>query len=792
MSLDVETIEQLQTQLATHRRRLAYRLRQQARLGDHASPEVAFDIEDAQVAIRDLKTQLRAAGIAVTDDPSDIADVSVALIAAPTQLEDRNRRRMLQKVRDFWIRDVLEHSLQGAPPIALRLEAHAEAVARPWEQAVPPDETPRALPPGTSIVDVFDAQSGELLILGAPGAGKTTLLLMLARELLDRADRDAGHPIPVIFNLSSWAERRLSLAAWMVDELNKQHDVPRVVAQTWIEGDQVLPLLDGLDEVRFEQRDDCVMAINAFRQQHGLVSMVASSRITDYEALGIRLKLQSAVLVQPLSADQIDAYLASAGEQFGGLRQALTEDSTLRELTESPLMLSIIALAGPGGPVTASRTTTSLEERRRQLFDDYVSHMFRRRGTGRRYSREQTQHGLARLARNMHQNGQKVFLIEHMQPQSWLTPAQLRLYTAVVGLLVGLPLAVGYGFGAFQLYRFMPVYGIAGGRFLGLMYGLVFGSVFGLVFALVARGNVRRFGVARGVLRYVPTAIGVGVLVGAGATVLTVLVEGLDMRFLIGRSFTGLFSGLMAGILAGLFPHPEQIAIVETFRWSWVGALAGVRRRWVTGLLAGLVLGLASAIPLSLNDTPAAGWQAGIVFGIIGALIALLIVGLNAGLTTGEIEVRSGANQGVWRSARHGALLGAIAALLVGTTVGLAAWLIIVTTNERGLFQSLALSDIGPAIGSIFGIGLGLAVALLYGGLACSQHIALRFVLWRIGALPLNLVGFLDACADRILLRKVGGGYIFIHQLLLEYFATLEQVRSSSPALEEGETSQNS
>jgi hypothetical protein len=27
---------------------------------------------------------------------------------------------------------------------------------------------------------------------------------------------------------------------------------------------------------------------------------------------------------------------------------------------------------------------------------------------------------------------------------------------------------------------------------------------------------------------------------------------------------------------------------------------------------------------------------------------------------------------------------------------------------------------------------------------------------------------------DRILLRKVGGGYIFIHRYLLEYFAGLE------------------
>jgi hypothetical protein len=31
-----------------------------------------------------------------------------------------------------------------------------------------------------------------------------------------------------------------------------------------------------------------------------------------------------------------------------------------------------------------------------------------------------------------------------------------------------------------------------------------------------------------------------------------------------------------------------------------------------------------------------------------------------------------------------------------------------------------------------------------------------------------------DIAAERIFLRKVGGGYIFIHCMLLEYFASLE------------------
>lgn len=44
----------------------------------------------------------------------------------------------------------------------------------------------------------------------------------------------------------------------------------------------------------------------------------------------------------------------------------------------------------------------------------------------------------------------------------------------------------------------------------------------------------------------------------------------------------------------------------------------------------------------------------------------------------------------------------------------------------------------------------------------------------RNGDIPWNYVGFLYHAAARIFLRKVGGGYIFIHRMLLEYFAALE------------------
>jgi eukaryotic-like serine/threonine-protein kinase len=69
---------------------------------------------------------------------------------------------------------------------------------------------------------------------------------------------------------------------------------------------------------------------------------------------------------------------------------------------------------------------------------------------------------------------------------------------------------------------------------------------------------------------------------------------------------------------------------------------------------------------------------------------------------------------------------------------------------------------------------IGLACGLKNGGFAYIKHYVLRFVLWRNDYVPWNYIRFLDYAAERVFLRKVGGGYIFTHRLLMEYFAMLE------------------
>ena len=131
---------------------------------------------------------------------------------------------------------MLNHSLHGAAPLALGLAILPDVVANPWDPLLQQSETtPRPQPAGTRITQVYDASGGELLILGAPGAGKTTLLLELARDLLERAESNQQHPMPVVFNLSSWAIKRQRLTNWLVEELNKRYQVPSKLAQTLVE-----------------------------------------------------------------------------------------------------------------------------------------------------------------------------------------------------------------------------------------------------------------------------------------------------------------------------------------------------------------------------------------------------------------------------------------------------------------------------------------------------------------------------------------------------------------------------
>lgn len=103
--------------------------------------------------------------------------------------------------------------------------------------------------------------------------------------------------------------KKQAIADWLVIELHTKYQVSQQIGKTWIQEQRLILLLDGLDEVSREKREDCVNALNYFCQEYGQTEIVVCSRIRDYEALSSNLIFQGAIYLQPLSLEQIQEYL---------------------------------------------------------------------------------------------------------------------------------------------------------------------------------------------------------------------------------------------------------------------------------------------------------------------------------------------------------------------------------------------------------------------------------------------------------------------------------------------------
>ncbi len=670
-------------------------------------------------------------------------------MSKPT-LAQSNRERFLRRVRAFWIEGVLDHSLHGAALIALGLQEQRDALANPWHLLFHhPDTAPRPFPVGTAIIQVYDAANGQLLILGAPGAGKTTLLLELARNLLNRAQQDEQHPMPVVFTLSSWAAGQQPLGEWVIEELISKYQVPRQLARTWVETDQ-LPLLDGLDEVAVEHRTRCIEAINTYQQEHAFLPLVVASRSADYLAQAARVQLTSAVTIQPLTQQQVEEYLLQAGEQLAALRVALHQDAALRELTETPLMLSILTLTYHSMPVE-ELLRGGVAPTRQQVFERYVKQALTRRGGKTQYKPEQTMKWLTWLAQQMRQHNQTMFFIEQMQPDwlprgnqsDWFSLQRITrcIYRIIIGLLSG------------------GVIGILLGLISGLLSGLVSAVLSGTLFE---NSHSSVFGNL--VLPFVWTLV------------------------LVNEIFSVLIAVVIVGIVGGLASAlKKEIHPVEVVTWSWKGIQQW--RYWLIGMLVGgLIFGLLSAQSIGMvqaNEPDTHMYSlpliSKLIIGLSGGLLGGLVGGLLGGVsrTTLDVHTRVRPNQGVWRSLQYSTLFGGLSgAVVILISVPLEAWilgqLVLQQYSDTGHSLNspyLAVSDIFVLIS---GLLIALSLGLIYGGVACLQHLNLRLLLWFTKRIPRNYPRFLDYAAEHILLRKVGGGYIFVHRLLLEYFASLD------------------
>jgi hypothetical protein len=266
-----------------------------------------------------------------------------------TALAQQNRVRMRQHLAQ-WYQNFLASSLDQAMWLDLDLADKPDALFTPL--VVRDIHLPeRLLPSGTSIIQVYDEAHQELLILGEPGSGKSTQLYLLAQHLLTLTENDQTAPLPIVFPLSSWAQNGLPLETWMAEQLKQTYQVPKRLAQQWVQDQQIIPLLDGLDEMEEAARPRCLQAINRYHLEH-VHPLVVCSRSAEHTtaAQSEQFTLQRAVVVQPLTATQIETRLTQGGRQFAGLRAAYRQNAALRELATAPLWLNLLISTYQGNP----------------------------------------------------------------------------------------------------------------------------------------------------------------------------------------------------------------------------------------------------------------------------------------------------------------------------------------------------------------------------------------------------------------------------------------------------------
>jgi NACHT domain len=145
-----------------------------------------------------------------------------------------------------------------------------------WKQAWIPikrflrlnDRPAVEIPNTRRLIDVFRQADRRLLVLGKPGAGKTTLLLELAEQLLQDAQQPEQTQITVRLECSTWKDDRQPLADWLILQLKDKYNVPSGVSRSWIEGQKLVPLLDGLDELGLTRQKAATLAIAEFMRTY--------------------------------------------------------------------------------------------------------------------------------------------------------------------------------------------------------------------------------------------------------------------------------------------------------------------------------------------------------------------------------------------------------------------------------------------------------------------------------------------------------------------------------------------
>ena len=240
---------------------------------------------------------------------------------------------------------------------------------------------------------------------------------------------------------------------------------------------------------------------------------------------------------------------------------------------------------------------------------------------------------------------------------------------------------------------------------------------------------------------------------------------------LILGSIGGLIFGFLSGLVIGLITGIGKIEMADTLLWDWqqgiISLIGGMSFGLRFGLFLGLIgVGIGGAWGIANGATGVlvggviGGVGFGLFFGCWGLVILVPFAFLFGGLRKLLYSYTTYPGKRIFLSIRNSFSVFLVFGLFVGLITGLVSWL-----SHRVIAE--------PKIALLFGLLFGLVGSLSFGGADVIRHYSLRLMIATNNILPLRLIPFLDHCVDLIFLRRVGGGYIFVHRLLMEHFAEI-------------------
>ncbi|MCG5446157.1 hypothetical protein NIE79_004724 [Micromonospora sp. NIE79] len=232
----------------------------------------------------------------------------------------------------------------------------------------------------------------QLVVLGEPGAGKSVFALLLTLGLIRTRDvggGGGGTQLPVLLAINGWdpaepvdvfVARRLSED---YADVLAAYGPPRSVADRLVEHNQVLPVLDGLDELPDRVLGPAVTALNDYAAAGG--PLVVTSRSGEYEKMVARtdtiLTTAAVVELEPVTPAAAIAFLSYPERArprwepvFDHLRRE-PPSSPLTQAFATPLMVALARTAyrEPGTDPGELLDLPSVEAVTGRLMDAFVT-----------------------------------------------------------------------------------------------------------------------------------------------------------------------------------------------------------------------------------------------------------------------------------------------------------------------------------------------------------------------------------------------------------------------------------